>query len=88
MPPTNKKLLQRLNRVDKLAHAHCTRQEVFAAATHCKEEALFTANYHIDITTAHVMRFKGILYDITRGDTFKGCKEELTLYCTRRARQK
>ena len=29
MPPANKRLLQRPNRVDKLAHAHCTRQEVF-----------------------------------------------------------
>lgn len=32
------------------------------------------------------MLCKGVLYDITRVDTFEGYKEELTLYCSRRAR--
>lgn len=47
---------------------------------------LFTINYRTDITTAHVVRYKGVLYDITRVDTFEGYKEDLTLYCSRRAR--
>ncbi len=29
----------------------------------------------------------GVLYDITRVDTFEGYKEDLTLYCSRRVRQ-
>lgn len=63
-------------------------KEVFAAATtNYKEEVLFTINYRKDITTAHVVRYKGVLYDITRVDTFEGYKEDLTLYCSRRARQ-
>ncbi len=63
-------------------------KEVFAAATiNYKEEVLFTINYRTDITTAHVVRYNGILYDITRVDTFEGYKEDLTLYCSRRARQ-
>ena len=63
-------------------------KEVFAAATiNYKEEVLFTINYRTDITTAHVLRYNGILYDITRVDTFEGYKEDLTLYCSRRARQ-
>ena len=63
-------------------------KEVFAAATiNYKEEVLFTRNHRTDITTAHVVRYKGVLYDITRVDTFEGYKEDLTLYCSRRARQ-
>ena len=63
-------------------------KEVFAAATiNYKEEVLFTVNYRTDITTACVVRYRGILYDITRIDTFKGYKEDLSLYCSRRARQ-
>ena len=47
-------------------------KEVFAAATiNYKEEVLFTINYRTDITTACVVRYK----------------EDLTLYCSRRARQ-
>lgn len=45
---------------------------------------MFTINYRTDITTAHVVRYKGVLYDITRVDTFEGYKEDLTLYCSRR----
>lgn len=64
-------------------------KEVFAAATtNYKEEVLFTVNYRTDITPAHVVRYRGVLYDITRIDTFEGYKEDLTLYCSRRARQK
>lgn len=63
-------------------------KEVFAAATtNYKEEVLFVVNYRTDLTTAHAVRYKGILYDITRIDTFEGYKEDLTLYCSRRARQ-
>ena len=61
---------------------------VFAAATtNYKEEVLFVINYRTDLTTAHVVRYNGVLYDITRIDTFEGYKEDLTLYCSRRARQ-
>ena len=48
-------------------------KEVFAAATtNYKEEVLFTINYRKDITAAHVVRYKGVLHDITRVDTFEG----------------
>ena len=63
-------------------------KEAFAAATiNYKEEVLFTVNYRTDITTACVVRYRGVLYDITRIDTFEGYKEDLSLYCSRRARQ-
>lgn len=63
--------------------------EIFAAATtNYKKDVLFTINYRKDLTTAHVVRYRGVLYDITRIDTFEGYKEDLTLYCSRRARQK
>lgn len=67
---------------------HLSGNEIFAAATtNYKEEVLFTINYRTDVTTAHVVRYNGILYDITRVDTFEGYKEDLTLYCKRRARK-
>lgn len=63
-------------------------KEVFAAATtNYKEEVLFQVNYRTGLTTAHVVRYNGILYDITRIDVFEGYKQDLTLYCSRRARQ-
>ena len=63
-------------------------KEVFVAATtNYKEEVLFQINYRAAITSTHVVRYKGVLYDITRIDTFEGYKEDLTLYCSRRARQ-
>lgn len=63
-------------------------KEVFAAATtNYKEEVLFQVNYRTDLTTAHVVRYNGILYDITRIDVFEGYKQDLTLYCSRRAKQ-
>ena len=62
-------------------------KELYSVTTQLDEEVLFTINYRADITTAHVVRYKGVLYDITRIDTFEGYKEDLTLYCSRRARQ-
>ena len=48
---------------------------------------LFTVNYRADITNNGVVRYNGVLYDITRVDVFEGYNEDLTLYCSRRARQ-
>ena len=60
-------------------------KEVFAAATNnYREEVLFTVNYNPEITNTRVIRYNGVLYDITRGDTFEGYKEDITLYCCRR----
>lgn len=64
---------------------HLSGKEVFAAATiNYKEEVLFQIGYRADITTAHIIRFHGIQYEITRLDTFEGYKEDLTLYCKRK----
>ena len=48
---------------------------------------LFAINYRKDIMTAHIVQYKGVLHDITRVDTIEGYKEDLTLYCSRRARE-
>jgi len=50
-------------------------------ATVTTEQVLFTVNYRPDITTAHVIRYKGVLYDITRVDVFEGYRGDITLYC-------
>ena len=68
-------------------YRHLSGNEVFAAATiNYKEEVLFQVNYRADITTAQIVRYNGVLYDITRIDNFEGRKEDLKLYCARRAR--
>ena len=51
------------------------------ATTVTTEQVLFAVNYRPDITTRHVVRYRGTLYDITRIDVFEGYKEDLTLYC-------
>jgi len=51
------------------------------ATTVATEQVLFMVNWRPDITTAHVIRYKGLLYDITRVDVFEGYREVLTLYC-------
>lgn len=63
-------------------------KEVFAAqSVQATEEVQFMINWRDDVTTTHIVRYKGVLYDITRVDIFEGYKEDLTLYCKRRARQ-
>lgn len=52
--------------------------ELFAAAT---------TNYKTNLTTPDIVRYNSILYGITCIDTSEGYKEELMLYCKRRAMQ-
>ena len=60
-------------------------KEVYAAASiHAVEEVQFVINWRDDITTAHVIRFKGVDYDITRVDPFEGYKNDIALYSKRR----
>ena len=61
-------------------------KEVYAAmSVQATEEVLFTVNYRPDITTRHIVRFRGVDYDITRVDTFEGYKSDITIYCKERA---
>ena len=61
-------------------------KEVYAAmSVQAIEEVQFVINWRGDITTAHVIRYKGVLYNITRVDTFEWYKQNLTLYAKRRA---
>ena len=60
-------------------------KEVYAAmSVQATEEVLFVINYRTNITTAHIVRFRGVDYDITRIDTFEGYKQDLTLYAKRK----
>ena len=64
---------------------HLSGKEYFAAnAEQVKEEALFQINWRAGLSTAHVIRFNGVLWDITRVDTFEGYKGDLKLYCRKR----
>lgn len=47
------------------------------------EEVLFQIGYRPDITTAHVIRYNGVLYDITHVDVYEGYKGDLSLYARR-----
>jgi SPP1 family predicted phage head-tail adaptor len=61
-------------------------KEVYAAmSVQATEEVQFVVNWCNDITTAHVIHFRSVDYDITRVDTFEGYKQDLTLYCKKRA---
>jgi SPP1 family predicted phage head-tail adaptor len=51
------------------------------SATFPTEQVLFTINWRDDITTRHAVRYRGVLYDITRVDVFEGYKADITLYC-------
>ena len=67
---------------------HLSGEEYFAASTtNYKEEVLFQINYRTDLTTAHVIRYNGVLYDITRIDSYEGYKADLKLYAKRRTRR-
>lgn len=56
-----------------------------AASIHAVEEVQFVINWRDDITTAHVIRYRGADYDITRVDPFEGYKSDITVYCKKRA---
>ena len=45
-----------------------------------KETSLFQIAYRDDITTAHVIRYKGDLYEIARIDRYEGYKNDLRIY--------
>lgn len=59
-------------------------KELYGTVTQVEEKVLFQVNYRPDITTTHVIRYKGNLYEITRVDVFEGYKSDLTLYCKRK----
>ena len=59
--------------------------EIYRVTTTATEEVLFRINYRSDITTAHVIKHKDTLYNITRVDVYEGYKNDLTLYCKRQA---
>jgi SPP1 family predicted phage head-tail adaptor len=64
---------------------HLSGKEIYAAqSVQAVEEVLFVINWRRDITTRHVVRYGGVLYDITRVDTFEGYKCDLTVYAKRR----
>jgi len=61
---------------------HLSGKEIYAAMTvQAVEEVQFVINWRADITTRHVVRYNGALYDITRVDTFEGYKQDLIVYC-------
>ena len=59
--------------------------ERFAAqAVQATEECLFVINWRDDITTRNMIRFRDVIYDITRIDTYEGYKSDLSIYAKRR----
>ena len=64
---------------------HLSGKEIFAvSAVQNTEEVLFIINWRADITPAHVIRYNGVLWNITHVDTFEGYKADLTVYAKRR----
>jgi hypothetical protein len=48
------------------------------------EEVLFTINWRARLDTTRVIHYNGVLYDITRVDTFEGHKVDVTVHAGRR----
>ena len=64
---------------------HLSGKEIYAAqSVQAVEEVQFVINWRKDITTRHVVRYGGVLYDITRVDDFQGYRADLTVYAKRR----
>lgn len=61
----------------------CSRRQPSITRKKCCFRRIYTAP---DLTAIDVTRYNGRLYNITRIDTFEGYKQDLTLYCSRRAR--
>lgn len=63
-------------------YRHLSGKEYYAAnAENVQEEVMFQIGWRSDVTTAHVIRYNGALWDITRVDTFEGYKADISLYC-------
>jgi hypothetical protein len=45
---------------------------------------LFVINYRADLTTRHILRFRGVDYDITRIDDLQGYKQDLTVWAKKK----
>ena len=56
---------------------------MYRVTTQTTEEVMFRINYRPDITTTHVIKYRDVLYNITRVDVYEGYKDDLTLYCKR-----
>jgi SPP1 family predicted phage head-tail adaptor len=60
-------------------------KEIFASqSTYAVEDVLFVINWRADIDTRCVVRFRGVVYDITRADWFEGYRGEVGVYGRRR----
>ena len=51
---------------------------------HCFLFALFQIGYRANLTTSHMILFRGVQYDIVHIDPFEGYKADLKLYCKRK----
>ena len=58
--------------------------EIYRVTTQTEETVMFRINYRSDITTTHVIKYRDVLYNITRIDVYEGYKNDLTLYCKRK----
>ena len=52
--------------------------------TACFLFALFQIGYRANLTTSHMILFRGVQYDIVHIDPFEGYKADLKLYCKRK----
>ena len=67
---------------------HLSGKEIFAANAHqAVEEVQFVINWRDDLSTTHVIRYRGDIYEITRVDVFEGYKQDITIYAKRRIKQ-
>ena len=57
-------------------------KEIYSgSATVPTEEVLFVVNWREGLSTDLIVRFRGVLYDVTRVDVFEGYRGDVGLYC-------
>ena len=57
-------------------------KEIYSnVTTIATEQVLFVVNWREGLDTRLVVRFRGVLYDVTRVDVFEGYRGEVGLYC-------
>ena len=49
-----------------------------------EDGAHYTVNYRTGLITVYFVECGGVMYDVTRIDTFEGYKQDITLYCKRK----
>ena len=76
---TEKRTLSQLQPYGRISNSYPDKEIEADISKKTNETTLFQIGYRPDSKTTHVIKYKGVLYDITRVDPFEGYKTDLTI---------